>query len=89
MDRTLAEVSGFAQGVGLVRPRFCQHNRNLVAYRAVRPFLVVVSTPEPQFFGHDRKCPEPVLVQTFRTDLTIECWMKALSGDFQVRGGRE
>jgi hypothetical protein len=59
----LREFSGFDQGDRLVMPRFRQRDRGFVADRAVRPFLIVVSTPSLQLFGRICKRQERVRIQ--------------------------
>ena len=57
-----------------------QANRRLLADRAVRALLVVVLAPILQFFLRVRKAQEPVSVQTFRPEATVERFDKRIVG---------
>ena len=57
-----------------------QHNRRLVADRAVRALFVVVLTPILQFFLGVSKAQEPVSVQTFCPEAAIERFDEGVVG---------
>ncbi|MBB2830547.1 UNVERIFIED_ORG: hypothetical protein GGD51_000648 [Rhizobium esperanzae] len=46
----------------------------------MRPFFVVVSTPILHLFAGIRKCQEPMLVQTFGPEATVECFNERIIG---------
>ena len=80
-------------GDGLVTPPgFCQHDRDLVADRAVWSFLVVVSAPILQLFGASARRQEPVGVQAFRPEAAVERLderiVGRLAGPGEVRASR-
>jgi hypothetical protein len=50
-----------------------------VADRAVRSFLVVVSTPSLAFSPRIVEAHEPMSIQTFRSEAAVECFDEGLS----------
>ena len=57
-----------------------QRNRGLLPYRPMRAFFVVVPTPILHFFLGIRKAQEPVRVQTFRSEASVERFNECVVG---------